>query len=492
MLTEPTATALLLVTFGVLLAIATVFARVSERVGVPVVLIFLILGMLAGSEGIGGIAFEDYAFAFRVGTVALTLILFAGGLNTPLSAVRPIIPAASVLATAGVMGTAALVAGAAYLLGYSPALALLLGAVVSSTDAAAVFAVLRGSGINLKRRVGTTLEVESGANDPMAVILTMTLTASIVAGNGIPAVTPLLVEVVLQLVIGMLVGVAVGYVGRLVLNRLRLPAGGLYPVLTIAIAFLSFGIATLGAGSGFLAVYVTGAVLGDGDMPYRRSLLRVHDTIAWLGQIVMFLLLGLLVSPSRLMEAARPGLLLGLFLSFVARPIVVLIFLSPFRYTARDTAYVAWVGLRGAVPIILATFPILAGAPGAERMFDVVFFIVVVSALLPGMTVSWTARWLKLESADPPPPPAALEIESMQKLEGELMSFYMDDALSVTGVPLADLPFPDGSAAALIVRGQQLIAPRGQTMLEPGDHVFVFSRPEDRPFIQLLFGRPAE
>ena len=171
---------------------------------------------------------------------------------------------------------------------------------------------------------------------------------------------------------------------------------------------------------------------------------------------------------------------------------VVALCVAPFRYSPRDTAYISWVGLRGAVPIILATFPVLAAAPGAEAMFHVVFFIVVVNAFLPGMTVPWVTRWLRMESADPPPPQAVLEIESMQELEGELMSFYMNDALSVTGVPLADLPFPDGAAATLIVRGQQLIAPRGQTMLEPGDHVFVFSRPEDRPFIQLLFGRPAE
>ena len=490
--TEPTATALLLLTFGVLLATATILARFSERIGVPVVLIFLVIGMLAGSEGLGGIAFNDYAFAFRVGTAALALILFAGGLNTPLKLVRPIASAAAVLATVGVMGTAAAVAAAAYFLGYPPGPALLLGAVVSSTDAAAVFAVLRGSGINLKRRVGTTLEVESGVNDPMAVILTVAFTGSLMGGRTIPAFTPLIVEVVMQLVIGLLAGVAVGYLGRWVLNRIRLPTGGLYPVLTIAIAFLAFGVATLGKGSGFLAVYATGALLGDGELPYRRSLARVHDAIAWLGQIVMFLLLGLLVSPSRLMESAGAGLMLALFLCFVARPLVVAICIAPFRYSPRDTAYISWVGLRGAVPIILATFPVLAGAPGAEAMFHVVFFIVVVNAFLPGMTVPWVTRWLGMESADPPPPQAVLEIESMQELEGELMSFYMNEALSVTGVPLADLPFPDGAAATLIVRGQQLIPPRGQTMLEPGDHVFVFSRPEDRPFIQLLFGRPEE
>ncbi len=492
MVNEPTATALLLVTFGVLLATAILFSRVSERVGVPVLLIFIIIGMLAGSEGVGGIVFEDYGFAFRVGTIALALILFDGGLNTPVAGLRSVMAPAGILATVGVMGTTALVAIFARFLGYAAAPALLLGAVVSSTDAAAVFAVLRASGLNLKRRVSTTLEVESGANDPMAVILTIAITTSIVAGEGIPAVGPLLTEVVTQLVIGMLAGLAAGYGGRALINRLRLPAGGLYPILTISFACLAFGVATLSAGSGFLAVYVAGAVLGDGDLPYRRSLVRVHDAVAWLGQVVMFLLLGLLVSPSRLIDAAWPGLMIGLFLAFIARPLVVAVCLAPFRYPLKETAYIGWVGLRGAVPIILASYPILAGAAGAERMFDVVFFIVVVGALIPGSTVSWVTRWLKLESAEPPPASAILEIESMRPLEGELMSFYIDAALPVTGVAMSELPFPEGSAATLIVRGQKLIAPRGGTVLLEGDHVFVFARPADLPFIQLLFGRPSD
>ena len=492
MLTEPFATALLLATFGILLATSILFGRVSERVGVPIVLIFLLIGMLAGSEGVGGIPFDDYGFAFRIGTVALVLILFDGGLNTPLGPLRDALAPAGALATAGVVGTAALVAGVAHFLGYGASPALLLGAVVSSTDAAAVFAVLRGSGINLKRRVGTTLEVESGINDPMAVILTTTITASIVAGQALPDWAGVLWEVVAELTVGLLVGYAVGRIGRAVLNRLRLPAGGLYPALTLALAFLAYGVATLGSGSGFLAVYVAAVVLGNGQLPYRRSLVRVHDSIAWLSQIAMFLLLGLLVTPSRLVDAAWPGLVVALFIAFVARPLVAALCLLPFRYSLRDTAYVGWVGLRGAVPIILATVPILAGALGAERMFHVVFFIVVVNAIVPGMTVPWVTRRLRLESAEPPPPPAILEIESMQPLQGELMSFYVDEALLVAGVPMSELPFPEGAAATLVVRGQELIAPRGNTELQSGDHVFVFCRPEDKPFIQLLFGRPAE
>lgn len=486
---EPTATALLLATIGFLLLVSVLFSRAIERFQVPLALVFLVIGMLAGSEGLGGIAFEDYHFAFRLGTVALVLILFDGGLNTPLASVRRFAAPAIVLATAGVVGTATLVAVAARALGIDWPVAMLLGAVVSSTDAAAVFSVLRGSGIHLKRRVGATLEVESGINDPMAVILTTMLTGNLL-GGGAGVSWALVLGVVLQLAVGAALGMAIGHGGRTLITRLRLPAGGLYPVLMLALAFLAFALPTLFYGSGFLAVYVTAVILGSGQLPYRPGLLRVHDALAWLSQIGMFLILGLLVFPSRLADVWSIGLALALFLAFVARPVVVALCLAPFRYTATDTAYVGWVGLRGAVPIILATFPVLVGAPGAERIFDVVFFIVVVNALLPGATVAWVTRRLGLESREPPPPRAVLEIESLQPLKGDLMSFYVDEPLWVAGVAIAELPFPEGAAATLIVRGQELIAPKGSTVLQPSDHVYVFCRPEDRPLVQLMFGRP--
>lgn len=486
---EPTATALLLATFGALLAVSVLFSRASERFAVPVALVFLGVGMLAGSEGVGGIAFEDYGFAFRLGTAALVFILFDGGLNTPLAAVRRVAKPAGVLATLGVFGTAGLVAAAAHALGFAWPHALLLGAVVSSTDAAAVFSVLRGSGIQLKRRVGGTLEVESGVNDPVAFLLTTALTRHLLA-PGEELGWRLGLGVVSEAAIGGVLGFGIGYGGRLLLTRIRLPAAGLYPAMTLALALLAFAVPTLVHGSGFLAVYVAAVVLGDGPLPYRRGLLRVHDSLAWLSQIVMFLVLGLLVFPSRLVEAGWTGLALALFLAAVARPAIVALCLLPFRYAGREVAYVGWVGLRGAVPIILATFPVVAGAPGAERVFDVVFFIVVVNALVPGATVPWVTRRLGLESREPPAPRAVLEIESMQPLEGELLSFYVDDALAVAGVPMSELPFPEGAAATLVIRGRQMLAPKGHTTLAPGDHVYVFARPEDRPLIQLMFGRP--
>ena len=487
--TEPLPTAILLAVFGTLLVVSVIFSRATERFSVPVALIFLVIGMLAGSEGIGGIPFENYELAYRMGTVALVLILFDGGLNTPSSAVRRVAAPAGVLATIGVVGTAALLAVGAHALGLSWAEAMLLGAVVSSTDAAAVFAVLRGSGVHLKRRVAATLEVESGANDPMAVILTTIVTRSLLEpGVGFGWHVPLVIMV--QIGVGAGLGLAIGYAGRFVLARAEVTAAGLYAVLLTGIAFLAFALPTLMYGSGFLAVYIAAIVIGNGVLPYRAGLLRVHDAVAWMSQVTMFLVMGLLVFPSRLLEVAPIGLALALFLSVVARPVVVWLCLLPFRYRPRETAYISWVGLRGAVPIILATFPVLAGAPGAERNFDIVFFVVVVGALVPGSTVAWAARRLGLESHDPPAPRAILEIESRKPLNGELLSFYIDDALPVAGESLATLPFPDGAAVTLILRGQEMVAPKGSTVLTPGDHVYVFSRTDDLPFIQLMFGQP--
>ncbi len=490
-MTEPAATALLFTTLAVLLLASALFSRASERVGVPVALIFLLVGVAAGSEGVGGIQFSDYRVAYRLGTAALVLILFDAGLNTSLTAVRQAAKPAALLATVGVLGTTALVAATAHALGFPWAEALLIGAIVSPTDAAAVFAVLRGSGINLKRRVGTTLEVESGINDPVAVILTTVLTRNAIAPGSV-AGWELPLEIAREVILGGAVGLAIGFGARFVLTRFRLPAGGLYPVITLAAALLAFGAPTLVHGSGFLSVYVAAIVLGDGGLPYRGGLLRVHDALAWLSQVVMFLVLGLLVFPSRLVPVAGPGLALALFLAIVARPLVVALCLAPFRYPIRETVYVGWVGLRGAVPIILAAFPVIAGAPGASRVFDVVFFIVVVSALIPGATVPWVTRRLGIGALEPPAPPAVLEIESLRPLRGRLKSFYIDPAVAVAGVALADLPFPDGAAATLIVRGEELVAPRGATTLEPGDHVYVFSRTEDEGLIQLMFGRPEE
>jgi potassium/hydrogen antiporter len=486
--TEVTSTAIILLGVGSLLMLSALGSRLTRRTGLPIPLVFLAVGVLAGSQGLGGIPFDDYRLSLRLGTAALVLILFDGGLNTSLEMVRRYYKPAVTLATAGVFLSAALVAGAGWLLGFSWAEALLLGAVVSSTDAASVFVALRASGVQPKRRVGMTLELESGLNDPVAVILTVGVTELLARRGALE--WQMLLWVPVQLALGGLFGVALGFAGRFVLRQARLSVGGLYPVLTVSLALLAFALPTLFQGSGFLAVYMTAMILGGGELPYRAGLLRVHDAVAWFAQVGMFLLLGLLVFPFDLVPVALPSVGLALALGLFARPLAVVVCLAPFRYPWKEVLFIGLGGLRGAVPIILATFPVLAGVPGAERVFNVVFFVVLVNAVLPGAALGWVTKRLGLESAAPPPPPASLEITSTRPLQGEVLGFHIDAVSAVCNTAISEIPFPAAAAALLAVRGEELIAPKGNTVLRAGDHIYVFCRPEDRHFILLLFGRP--
>ena len=488
MTSEPHATAVFFMVVALLLATSALVSHATQRLRVPAGLIFLAIGMLAGSEGLGGIAFDDYPFAFRIGSAALALILFDGGLNTPLDTLRRALVPAGLLATVGVVGTMALVAVVAHWLGLPWSASFLLGAIVSSTDAAAVFAVLRSNGIQLKHRVGGALEVESGINDPVAVILTTLLTRQLIGGRVSIWIATL--DVLREIAIGATIGVAIGLGARWLLARTRLPASGLYSVMTLATALLAFSLPTLVHGSGFLGVYVAAVALGAGRVPYGTGLRRIHDALAWLGQVAMFLVLGMLVYPSQLLDAAWIGTIVGLALAFVARPVMVALCLLPLRFPRNEVLYVGWVGLRGAVPIILATYPVLAGASGAARLFNIVFFIVVLNSFLPGTTVPWMTRRLALESQEPPPPDAVLTIESFDRLDGELLSYYVDEALPVAGMTLHELPFPEGAAVTMIVRGRELIAPKGDTRLEVGDHAYVLTKPDGVGMVQLLFGHP--
>lgn len=483
---EPFSTAFVLVAAGVLLIACAILSRGSKHIGIPAALIFLAVGMAAGSEGIGGIPFEDYPFAFRLGTAALTMILFDGGLNTPLAVIKGGLTIAGTLATAGVLGTAGLVAIVAHMLGLPWLEAMLLGAIISSTDAAAVFSLLKGSGLHLRKRVASILELESGLNDPMAVIITAAATDAIATKT--PLGWHVLIEILLQISMGAVGGLFIGYGGRFLLTRLRLSPGGLYPVLSIGLALIAFGMPTLLFGSGFLGVYVAAVIMGNARIPYRSGLVRVHEAIAWFAQVVMFLVLGLLVFPSRLWAIAPLGMVIALFLAFVARPVVVALCLLPFRLPGKEVFYIGWVGLRGAVPIVLGMFPVLARIPHAELIFNVVFFVVVINALIPGATVQWLTRHIGLESHDPPPSPAVLEINSTQLLLGDIVSFYIGDASIVSGKKISEIPFPEGAGAMLLIRGQEMTAPRGPTILEAGDHLYVFCRPHDRAFVHLMLG----
>lgn len=486
-LTEPHATALFLVVLGLLTAFSVLFSRQIDRLGLPIVLLFLVLGMLGGSEGVGGLAFEDHGFAVRVGTIYLVLILFDGGLNTPWRAVRRVLLPAGLLATVGVVLTAGLLALFARAIGLGWTEALLLGAVVSSTDAAAVLAVLRGGRLHLQPRVGHTLEVESCGNDPMAMILTLIMIAVAKSPDALQWTVGL--GVPLQLIVGAAVGVFLGYAGLRIIRRIRPPTVGLYPALTLAIAFLSFGVATLLEGSGLLSVYATALVLGNSDLPYRSGLTRVHESLAWLSQIALFLMLGLLVFPSHLLPVAGVGLAAALFLAFVARPLAVLLCLLPLRFPTREIGYIGWIGLRGAVPIILGSIPVLAEVPGAERVFNIVFFIVVVSTVLPGATIRMVTGWLRLAVPEEPQPSAVLEINSAHPLNCDIGSFFIEPSVAVCGAALSEIRLPADAAVMLIVRGPELVAARGPTVLQAGDHVYVFFRPADRAYVELLFGR---
>ncbi|HSH27229.1 MAG TPA: potassium/proton antiporter [Wenzhouxiangella sp.] len=482
---EPASSALTLTAAGLLLVLSVLFSRPSERIGIPVVLVFLLIGLLVGARF--GHDLIDFDLAFRVGTVGLVLILFDGGLNTPFRQVREHLLPASVLATVAVAGTAFLVALSAWLLGLDWMMALLLGAIVSSTDAAAVFSSLRGSNVQLRRRVGATLELESGLNDPMAIILTLTLTAQI-AGTETFSLTGFVGHVALQLAVGVVAGLAIGWLGFQLLERIRVPAAGLYPALTLAFALLAFGIPTLFMGSGFLAVYVAALMLGHQRLPYRSGILRVHDALAWLAQITMFLVLGLLAVPQILMSFGWRGLLLALALALIARPLMVVACLLPFRYNARETAFISWVGLRGAVPILLATYPVLAGVDNAMSLFHLAFFVVVVNALIPGATVRWAASLFGVERSGPQRPAPVLEITAIDSLPVQILSFILHPAALVTGQPARVLPLPEGADVLLVVRGRQALPVTPDTVLEADDHVHVMVRPEHKRAVELMFG----
>lgn len=487
---DPTSGALFLTAAGVLLLAAVLLSPVSQRLGVPMLLVFLVVGMLAGEEGPGGIPFEDYESSFDLGTLALVLILFDGGLNTRLATLRSAARPAVVLATLGVLITAGLTAGGALLLGLSTPVAVLVGCVVSSTDAAAVFSVLRGGGVRLRGRTAAVLEVESGLNDPMAMLLTVVGAEALVSSGTTGGWTALFF--LQQLLFGLLGGTVVGFVGRTVLRRATLPAAGLYPVVSVATALLAFGAASLPNGSGLLAVYLAGVIVGDGRVPYKPWILRVHDAVAWLAQLAMFLMLGLLVFPSALLPIADEGLIVAAVLALFARPVAVLVSLLPFRFSWQERLFVSWVGLRGAVPIILATYPVVRGVPLAHEIFNVVFFVVLANGIVQGGSVAWLARRLRLVAPATIPPPASIEMVSLHDYAGQFHWLYVYPDTAVAGARVRDLPLPAGCLLTLVLRGEQVIPPHGGTQLEPGDHVCIFSTEPHGALLSLLFANPED
>lgn len=456
----------LLVGTGVLIA-AVAAVRVATSAGLPTLLIFLAIGVLLGESGFG-LEFEDADLVQVLGTVALAMILAEGGFTTDWTVVRPVAPLAGVLATVGVAVSVTVTSALAYwALDIDVRTAILLGAVASSTDAAAVFAVLRR--LPIRGRVRAIVEAESGFNDPPVIILVTVVTSSAWADSGGAGIVG---QVAYQLVGGVALGLLVAHVGLWLLLRSALPASGLYPIATLAIAFLAFAVAGVAGASALMAIYVAGLALGNASLPHRGTTASFAEGMAWLAQIGLFVMLGLLASPARLWDALPTALVVGGALTLVARPLSVALCATPFRVPWRDQAFVSWAGLRGAVPIVLATIPMSVGLPGATRVFDVVFLLVVLFTLLQGPTLPWVARRLGVAHAGNP---RELVIESapLDELDATLLQLSVPSGSRLAGVEIAELRLPRGSTVALLLRGTEISAPTPTTMLRTGDHVLI-------------------
>ncbi|MCE3265342.1 MAG: potassium/proton antiporter [Solirubrobacterales bacterium] len=471
---------------GTLLALGIAAALVADRVKVPGLLLFLGLGMLVGSEGIGGVEFDDAELTRTLGTIGLILILFEGGLSAGWREIRPVLATAVSLATVGTVITAA-VAGfaSAWILGLSNLEGLILGAAVAATDSAAIFAVLRGS--NLRRRIARSLEGESGMNDPVALLLVTGFIAWIEEpGYGLDGMA---VELVVKLSLGAALGVLVGLAARGTFRRLDYPTQGLYPVASIATAAISYGVAEVAHGSGFLAVYLTALILGTGQVPGRRTIVAFHQGLGWVSQISLFFLLGLLVFPSQLIDVAGKGLLISGVLIFVARPLAALLASLTERFSLRERLMLGWAGLRGAVPIWLATFPVIEGLDAGGEIFNIIFFVVVTSTLVQGVSFEPLARRLGLTTTEPALPRPLVESGTIRRLGGEVFAYRVDQDAAIVGRPVRDLRLPREAIVNVIVRGGEAIPPRGSTEIEGSDELHILVRAEVRGEVEELMRR---
>ena len=455
-----------------LVALSVIISAFASRAGTPLLLVFLLLGMIAGEDGPGGIQFNDVKLTYLIGSVALGIILFDGGMRTHAQSVRVGIGPGIVLATLGVLVTAGVIAlFAVELFHFTWLQALLLGAIVGSTDAAAIFSVLSSRGLAIKRRVSATLEIESGCNDPMAVFLTIVLVQAIAAGKtGLDL--SVATRLVAELAIGGGAGLAGGYAMVAIINRLEL-AQALYPLLASALALAIFGATSAIGGSGFLAIYVAGLVRGNRQVHQAQNILRVHDGLAWLAQIGMFLVLGLLATPTELLRVAPTALLVAVVLTVVARPLAVLVCLAPFRFPWREQGFIAWMGLRGAVPIILGVFPLVAGIENAWLYFNVAFFVVLVSLFVQGWTVAPAARLLQLEVPPASLPAGRYDLGTAGHWDLELLRYDLADDSPAVGTPIANLPLPEQTSVAGVLRNDRVETPESVSTLQHGDRVFV-------------------
>jgi cell volume regulation protein A len=465
-----------LLTTAFLLLLSVIASKLSNTFGIPSLFIFLGLGMLAGSDGILGIHFDNVGLAQHIGTLALIFILFAGGLDTTWKSIKPILKQGIVLATLGVFLTAFVVAiGVYYLFDFNFLESLLVGAIISSTDAAAVFAILRAKDISLRKRIGPLLELESGSNDPMAIFLTVAVLQIILFPNE-SSLSVWIFKFFLQFFIGGVLGYAFGIILPQILNRIHLNFYGLYPVFTIGWILLLFSLTSLLEGNGFLAVYLAGIVANRKEFVHKKNLIGFHDGLSWIMQITVFLALGLLVFPSQLPDIALPALAIALWLMFVARPIGVFLSMAFSKFGVKEKIFISWVGLRGAIPIVLATYPYLADFEHSDLIFDTVFFIVLSSILIQGTSLPFMAKWLNVKSIKA----KKEKIPVSPLLVNTLKQFYIEKDSKVIGKSIVELDLPSDFLILLVHRNDEYLKPTGSTILNENDMLLIQSKNKRR------------
>jgi cell volume regulation protein A len=473
----------LLLVGSILLLISIIAGKTTSRLGVPTLIFFLIVGILAGSEGIGGIHFDNTSIAQFIGITALNFILFSGGLDTNWQSIKPILWRGVALSTIGVFLTALSVGlFVHYVFGFTIWEGLLLGSIVSATDAAAVFSILRNRGVALKGFLRPILELESGSNDPMAYFLTITLTGIVATGNAdIAAFIP---DFLKEFILGGAIGFVMGKASVWMINNIKLETEGLYPVLTLGLAMFTYSVTHAIGGNGFLAIYLCAIIIGNSNIVHKRSLIKFYDGQAWLMQIILFLTLGLLVFPSRIVPLIGTGLLISAFLIFVARPIAVFIALFFFKINIRSKLFISWVGLRGSVPIVFATYPLIAGIPKAELIFNLVFFISITSVLLQGTTLSYVAKLLHVTVPAKVKRRIGLDFETTDHIKSEMQEVFVAENSKAIGKRILDLMIPSTVNIVAIKRSDVYIVPNGSTMLQPEDILYVLA--EDERSVELL------
>ncbi len=468
---------------SILLLISIVAGKTTNKLGVPTLIFFLIVGVLAGSEGIGGIHFDNAALAQLIGITALNFILFSGGLDTNWQSIKPVLWKGIALSTIGVVLTALSVGiFVHYVFDFTLVEGMLLGSIVSATDAAAVFSILRNKGIGLKGYLRPVLELESGSNDPMAYFLTITLTGIVATGQS--ELIHLIPEFLKEFIIGGAMGFLMGKASVWVINNIKMETEGLYPVLTLGLALFTYSITHFLGGNGFLAIYLCAVIMGNSNMLHKRSLIKFYDGQAWLMQIILFLTLGLLVYPSRILPLVGMGLAISAFLIFIARPIGVFTSLSFFRSNTRSKLFVSWVGLRGSVPIVFATYPLLAGIPKADLIFNLVFFISVTSVLLQGTTLAYVAKLLHVAVPANMKRRVGMDFEFSDHIKSEMQELILDHNSTALNKRIVDLTIPATVTIMAVKRNDVFIAPRGSTKLLENDILYILA--EDKTALDSL------